>query len=195
MQNNILKVMEGHRLVPVVTFNTIEEVAPFVDYLLSENVRCIEVTLRTPVALEAIKAIKSQYGEEMTLGVGTVQSAKQAFDAANAGVDFMVSPGTTLRLIEGMRRTGVAFLPGVATPSEVMLAKEMGLNTLKFFPANLYGGKSALKAFGQLFPDVKFCPTGGVTPEIAEDYLDLSNVFAVGGSWFQKDFNEQIHRT
>lgn len=190
MQNNIRKVMEGHSLVPVVTFNSIGEVEPFVDYLLSQKVYCIEVTLRTPVALEALKRIKSHYDNQMTVGVGTVLSTKQANDAAEIGVDFMVSPGTTQSLIEAMRETQVAFLPGVVTPSEVMIAREMGLDALKFFPANLYGGKSALKAFGQLFPNVIFCPTGGVSPEIGADYLTLENVFAVGGSWFQKDFAE-----
>ena len=92
--------------------------------------------------------------------------------------------------MQSLKSSGIPFLPGVATPSEIMAAKEKGLTALKFFPANLFGGIKSLKAYGQVFPDIKFCPTGGITSESSRDYLFLDNVFAIGGSWFQNKFKE-----
>lgn len=188
MQNGIRDILKGHELIPVVTFDAVDQVSPFIDYILSRNVRCIEVVLRSEAALDSIRHIRAQYGDDITLGAGTILSTEQAMQVAEAGVSFMVSPGCTSRLIDGMKQTGVAFLPGVATPSEVMQAREWGLDTLKFFPAHLYGGKDALKAYAQLFRDVVFCPTGGITADTSSEFLALPNVIAVGGSWFQKDF-------
>lgn len=181
--------MGGHTLVPVVTFNTGDDPVRFMDYLQSQNVNCIEITLRTKEGLKAIELLK-QVRPDVLVGAGTVVSPVQVKELKNIGADFIVSPGLTGLLLQELKLSGVPFLPGVSTPSEIMMAKENGLNALKFFPANLFGGIKSLKAYGQVFPDITFCPTGGITPETSNDYLSLDNVFAIGGSWFQKNYKE-----
>lgn len=180
--------MAGHTLVPVVTFNELTKVDAFVDYLLAQDVRCIEVTLRTIQGLKAIEYIKKNRGSEMLTGAGTVTTPEHIEAVKNVGGDFIVSPGLTEKLATSLLDSGVPFLPGVSTASEIMKAQEFGLDTLKFFPAHLFGGLDGLKAFGSVFPEIQFCPTGGITKESSKDYLALKSVFAVGGSWFQKDF-------
>lgn len=187
-QNGIRATMAGHTLVPVVTFNDLTKVDAFVDYLLAQNVRCIEITLRTEHGLKAIEYIKKNRGSEMLTGAGTVTTPANIQAVKNAGGDFIVSPGLTEKLATALIDSGVPFLPGVSTASEIMKAQEFGLDTLKFFPAHLFGGLEGLKAFGSVFPNIQFCPTGGITKESSKDYLALKSVFAVGGSWFQKDF-------
>lgn len=190
MQNGIRQVMEGHTLVPVVTFSSADEAPAFIEYLISQNVGCIEITLRTAAGIEAIELLKKEYDGTFLIGAGTVTNPTQLERLVKANVDFIVSPGLTSDLQFEMEASKLPYLPGTSTPSEIMWAREQGLDTLKFFPANLFGGLDALKAYGQLFPDVQFCPTGGITKETSNDYLSLSNVFAVGGSWFQKDFKK-----
>ena len=190
-QNNIRAVLQGHERVPVVTFNEGDDPVAFMRYLLNDGVKCIEITLRTPYGLPAIKAIREAFGKEVVIGAGTVLGPEQLPALKEAQTDFLVSPGATDALIDSMDESGMAYLPGAVTPSEIMHLRSRGLRTLKFFPAHLFGGKDALKAYGQLFPDVVFCPTGGIKKETSNEYLSLSNVFAVGGSWFQKAYQEK----
>ena len=191
MQGNIIEILSQNQLVPVVTFTSGDDPSAFMDYLISLGVHCIEVTLRTPEGIEAIKALKKSHADNAVIGAGTVINAEQVSMLKEAGADFLVSPGFTPSLIYKMSESEIPFIPGAATPSEVMHAKELGLKALKFFPAYLYGGIDALKNFGQLFPDLMFCPTGGITSETSSDYLALKNVVAVGGSWFQKEYQER----
>lgn len=188
MQNGIRKVMDGHTLVPVVTFSNAEEAPAFIEYLIAQQVGCIEITLRTEAGMQAIELLKKEYKDRFLVGAGTVTSPEQLDKLVQINADFVVSPGLTSELQAEMEASKLPYLPGTSTPSEIMWAREQGLDTLKFFPANLFGGLDALQAYGQLFPDVKFCPTGGISKATSSDYLALSNVFAVGGSWFQKDF-------
>ncbi len=185
-QNNIREVLGKHAVIPVVTFNTMEEITPLVEKLLSRNINCIEITLRTAIAYDAIKKVKSDYAGKINVGMGTVVNLAQIQKAVELGVDFMVSPGISASLFDAFENSKIAFIPGIATPSEIILALQNGYDTLKFFPAHLFGGYEALKTFGQVFPNVKFCPTGGISEDTFQKYLDLSNVISVGGSWMTK---------
>lgn len=191
--NNIRQLLQGHSTIPVVTFKEGDDPIEFMDYLVENGVNCIEVTLRTSAGIEAIKLLKQQR-PKVLLGAGTVIQVNQLEELHQIGADFAVSPGLSSDLVKRSRELDLPFLPGVVTPSEVMKAMELGLDTLKFFPANLFGGIETLKAYGQLFPQVKFCPTGGITPESSPPFLDLNNVISVGGSWFQKNFNQVKNR-
>lgn len=188
-QNGIREVMKGLRLVPVVTFNDMNTVDAFAEFLLSQEVKCIEITLRTEYGLQAIAHLKKSLGDEMLVGAGTVTTPEHIAKVEAAGGDFIVSPGLTPKLAEAFVACKTPYLPGVSTASEIMQAREFGLDTLKFFPAHLFGGINGLKTYGSVFPDIMFCPTGGITKESSSEFLALSNVFAVGGSWFQKDFD------
>ena len=183
--------MQGHPLVPVITFFEGDDYKGMMNHLINQGVKCIEITLRTPQGMEAIEQLKKSFPDEVLIGAGTVTKKEQISKLISIGADFMVSPGLTTKLQKEMEDSCIPYLPGVATPSEIMKAREMGLSTLKFFPANLYGGISALKTFGNLFPDVKFCPTGGINKQTSKDFLALDNVFAVGGSWFQSEYIQE----
>ena len=185
-QNNIQGILSKHKIVPVVTINSINEVDGIIEKLQSNGINCIEVTLRTEVAFEAIAMIKNKYGTTIDVGIGTVVNEDQINKAKQIGVDFMVSPGINQNLAEAFQKSGIAFILGVATPSEIILALQLGWTTLKFFPANLFGGIDALKTYGNVFPNVQFCPTGGVNENTYLDYLNLKNVICVGGSWMMK---------
>ncbi len=181
--------MSGHPLVPVVTFKEADDPLQLMNYLIENDIHCIEVTLRTTQGIKAIATLRQTYGASILVGAGTVTTTIQVDELKEVGVDFLVSPGITSSLQKAMQASGIPYLPGVATPGEILKAMEMGLRTLKFFPANLFGGLDALKAYEQVFPDIQFCPTGGVTQDTCQDYLALQNVFAVGGTWFQKQFS------
>lgn len=185
-QNNIVSILNDHPLIPVVTIHSEEEIDPIIEGLKARNIFCIEVTLRTDFAFDALQIIKDRYADSITLGVGTVISENQLERLTEIGVDFIVSPGLTPALYNHLFATNIPFIPGVTTPSEIMQAIELGCDTLKFFPANLFGGISALKTYGNVFPQVKFCPTGGVDESTFEEYLSLKNVICVGGSWMMK---------
>ncbi len=191
-QNNIQSLLANHHLVPVVTFQEHDDPIAFMNFLIHQDVNCIEITLRTSEGIKAIELLKQESPENFLVGAGTVTNKDQILQLKQLNADFIVSPGLTSKLQTSMEQSGIPYLPGVTTPSEVMKAKEMGLNALKFFPANLYGGAKALQTYGNLFPDVNFCPTGGVTKETSKDYLELNNVFAVGGSWFQSEYNKKL---
>ena len=180
-----MRIEEILSLAPVMPVVTIDEPAaavPLARALLAGGLRAIEVTLRTAAALEASRLIARE-APEMVLGVGTVLSAEDFRAAAAAGAKFAVSPGLTPALMEASRAAPFPFLPGVASASELMFALEHGFQTLKFFPATSAGGPAALKALAGPFPSVRFCPTGGIDAANAKDYLALSNVACVGGSW------------
>jgi 2-dehydro-3-deoxyphosphogluconate aldolase/(4S)-4-hydroxy-2-oxoglutarate aldolase len=185
-QNGIETVINGHQIIPVVTIERAQEIDPIIERLLTNGIRIIEVTLRTDFALEGIERIKKQYGDDIVVGAGTVIRPDQIERLAQIGIDFMVSPGLSSDLADAMDQSGIAFLPGVATPSEIIACVGRGYNVLKFFPAELFGGIPALKTYGQVFPSVQFCPTGGITQDTYPSYLSLSNVVSVGGSWMMK---------
>lgn len=169
-------------LVPVIVINSPEEAVPLAKALVEGGVRLLEVTLRTAHGLDAIERIRQEVPEAI-VGVGTVTSASQMESALKKGAQFVVSPGSSDDLFRCATEWGGPFLPGVATASEVMRAREAGFRYQKFFPATAAGGIPMLKAFSGPFSDVMFCPTGGIGQDNYHDFLALKNVFAVGGSW------------
>jgi len=169
-------------VVPVVDLHDVAHAVPVARALVEGGVPVIELTLRTPVALDCIEAIATEV-PEILVGAGTVVTPGQAKDALSAGAQFLVSPGTTEALAAAMQETGLPHLPGAATVSEVMRLLELGYTELKLFPAEASGGTAFLKAIGAPLPQARFCPTGGVTATSAASYLALPNVGCVGGSW------------
>lgn len=169
-------------VLPVVVIDDVEHAVPVARALVAGGLPAIELTLRTPVALEAIRAISAEV-PEILVGAGTIVAPGQAKLAADAGARFLVSPGTTLQLLHAMQDTGLPFLPGVATVSEALAALEAGCTELKFFPAEASGGVGFLKSIAAPVPAARFCPTGGITAASAPSYLALPNVGCVGGSW------------
>ncbi|MGW3644625.1 bifunctional 4-hydroxy-2-oxoglutarate aldolase/2-dehydro-3-deoxy-phosphogluconate aldolase [Streptomyces sp. NPDC000878] len=169
-------------VIPVVVVEELVDAVPLARALVAGGLSAIEVTLRTPVALDAIRAIADGVPDAV-VGVGTVVSPVQVSDALAAGARFLVSPGWTDVLLESMRASGVPFLPGVSTTSEVVALLERGVREMKFFPAEAAGGAAYLKALAGPLPQARFCPTGGIGPANAPEYLALPNVACVGGSW------------
>ena len=182
-QNGIRNLLENNPLIPVVTFTNTDEIDKCVAKLKSEGIACMEITLRTAFAFDAIDYAKKRYGNEFAIGVGTIVTRDQVENAKAHEVDFMVSPGISKSLAPYFEQSQIPFIPGVATPSEIIDGMQYEYDTFKFFPANLYGGIPALKTFGQVFPGIKFCPTGGIKADTYKDFLALDNVIAVGGSW------------
>ena len=177
-----LQVMGDAPVIPVIVLSDLAHAVPLARALVAGGIRMLEVTLRTPVALACIERIANEVPQAL-VGAGTVRSAADAQAAVLAGARFAVSPGYTHRLGKACRDLGLPLLPGVATGSEILAAQEDGYFALKFFPAMQSGGPALLKAWQGPFGDVKFCPTGGVTPANAPEFLTLSNVACVGGSW------------
>lgn len=169
-------------VIPVIVLNRVEHAVPMAEALLEGGVQVLEVTLRTPVALRCIEAIAKAVPKTI-LGAGTLRSAADVRAARDAGCWFGVSPGYTREIGAACRNAGLALLPGVSSASEVMTANADGLAFLKFFPAVPAGGVPMLKALHGPFPDVAFCPTGGLTPDNAPQFLALPNVRVCGGSW------------
>jgi 2-dehydro-3-deoxyphosphogluconate aldolase / (4S)-4-hydroxy-2-oxoglutarate aldolase len=169
-------------VIPVIVIQRLEQAVPLARALVEGGVKVLEVTLRTPVALAAIEAI-ARAVPEAVVGAGTLRLPGDARAARDAGSTFAVSPGYTSALGAACREAGLPLLPGVATGSEVMTAMADGLDFLKFFPAVQAGGIAMLKALAGPFPDIAFCPTGGITPETAPQFLALPNVKVCGGSW------------
>lgn len=172
----------GARVIPLLTVDHPRDTVPVARALLAGGLAVVEVALRTGGAMAAIGAIAEQV-HGMTVGAGTVLDASAVREAKDAGAAFIVSPGLSAEVVAASADAGLPCLPGVTTATEVMRAHGMGLELLKFFPAEAAGGIGLLKALGGPFPHVRFCPTGGVTQANAADYLSLPNVFAVGGSW------------
>ncbi len=177
-----LQVMQDAPVIPVIVLNDVAHAVPMARALVAGGIRMLEVTLRTQQALACMEAIARDVPEAV-LGAGTLRSAADAKAAFDAGARFAVSPGYTPRLGQACRDLGLPLLPGVATGSEIMMCREDGLSELKFFPAMQAGGVAMLKAWSGPFTDIRFCPTGGVTPGNAAELLALPNVVCVGGSW------------
>ncbi len=169
-------------VIPVIVLHDAADAVPLARALLAGGVKVLEVTLRTPVALRCMEAIAAELPEAI-VGAGTIRSVADAQAARDAGCRFGVSPGYTSEIGRACRELGLPLLPGVATASEVMTANADGYGFLKFFPATAAGGIPLLKALHGPFPDVVFCPTGGITPETAPQFLALPNVTVCGGSW------------
>jgi 2-dehydro-3-deoxyphosphogluconate aldolase/(4S)-4-hydroxy-2-oxoglutarate aldolase len=169
-------------VMPVIVINDLADAVPLAQALVAGGVKLLEVTLRTECALEAIREIKANVPGAI-VGVGTVVSPEQLSAALNQGAEFAVSPGFTRSLLDAAKEWGGPYLPGVATPSEVMQVREAGFKEMKFFPAVASGGRDMLRSIGAPLPDVRFCPTGGIGAETYHDFLELENVFTVGGSW------------
>ena len=180
--NKVSQLLDGQQVVPVVVIDTEEQAVGLAEALLEGGIKVIEITLRNDFGVRAVALIKQQFPEMVVLA-GTVNSARQMHEVAAVGVDGVISPGLTDSLLKSALEANVAYLPGVATASEVLKAMEYGLSECKLFPATVVGGTSALKAFKGPFPDIKFCPTGGVSADNYRDFLKLDNVMCVGGSW------------
>ncbi len=170
------------KVMPVIVVQDVSDAVPIANALKSGGINSVEITLRTPAAMDALRAIKNEC-EGIQIGAGTVVGTAQLHELKKIGVDFAVSPGITEDLVKSAQDMGVDLLPGVASPSEVLLGLALGLHCFKLFPASVVGGIGLLKAMVSPFPQVTFCPTGGLTVENFTDYLSLPNVACVGGSW------------
>lgn len=182
MTTDTLALASHGPVIPVIVLHDVADAVPLARALLAGGVKVLEVTLRTPVALRCMEAIAAELPEAI-VGAGTIRSVADAQAARDAGCRFGVSPGYTSEIGRACRELGLPLLPGVATASEVMTAHGDGYDFLKFFPATAAGGIPLLKALHGPFPDVAFCPTGGITPETAPQFLALPNVKVCGGSW------------
>ncbi|RSM60909.1 keto-deoxy-phosphogluconate aldolase [Amycolatopsis sp. WAC 01375] len=169
-------------VMPVVVLDDAADAVPTARALLAGGIGVIELTLRTPAALASIERIAAEV-PEIVIGAGTVTAPEHAKQAAAAGAKFLVTPGCTDSVLDAAFDTGLPFLPGASTVSEAMRLAERGLTALKFFPAEASGGVAYLKSIGGPLPGLRFCPTGGITVKTAPDYLALSNVGCIGGSW------------
>ncbi|MFJ4919432.1 bifunctional 4-hydroxy-2-oxoglutarate aldolase/2-dehydro-3-deoxy-phosphogluconate aldolase [Streptomyces sp. NPDC088725] len=169
-------------VIPVVVLHDAADAVPLARALVAGGLPAIEVTLRTPAALDAIRAIAAEVPDAV-VGAGTVITPTAVAESVSAGARFLVSPGWTDALLEAMRASGVPFLPGVSTVSEVVALLERGVTEMKFFPAEAAGGTAYLKSISGPLPQARFCPTGGITAESAPSYLSLPNVGCVGGTW------------
>lgn len=178
-----LEVLSASPIIPVIAIKQLKDAVPLANALIEAGVKVLEITLRTECGLKAIRTIKQEVPNAI-VGAGTVVNATQYAQAVDAGAEFIISPGLTESLLQKSQEYDVPFIPGVATPSELMLAHQYGLSYLKFFPAEINGGVNALQAFAGPFADIKFCPTGGVNEKNYRDYLALKNVLCVGGTWF-----------
>ena len=188
---NIEYLFEASKYVPVVVLKTIEETVPTLTALENAGIPTAEITFRTACAADAIRLASEQF-PKMLVGAGTVVNAEQAKAAVAAGAKFIVSPGLSAAVAEVCREADIPYIPGCVTPTEIMKALDLGITTVKFFPANVYGGLKALKALAAPFPQVKFVPTGGVDRGNLDEFLAFEKVAAVGGSFFVKEAMEQM---
>jgi 2-dehydro-3-deoxyphosphogluconate aldolase / (4S)-4-hydroxy-2-oxoglutarate aldolase len=186
MQNNWKiqpkDVLNAGPVMPVMVIKNLDDAVPLAKALVEGGIKVLEITLRTPIALEAIKLI-SQHVEGAIVGAGTIANPAQLQAAQEAGAVFAISPGLTPSLLNAAINSRIALIPGIATLSELMLGMEYGLDHFKFFPAEAAGGIPMLQAISGPFPQITFCPTGGISPGNYTEYLQLSNVACVGGSW------------
>ena len=189
MQNitykNVSGLFEKTRCVPVVVLKNIEDTVPTLSALCDYGIPTAEITFRTACAADAIKLGREKF-PDMLIGAGTVINAAQARAAVDAGAQFIVSPGLGLDIARVCREADIPYIPGCVTPTEIMQALDLGLTTLKFFPANVYGGMDAIKALSAPFPPVTFVPTGGVDQNNLDEFLACDKIAAVGGSFFVK---------
>lgn len=183
--NKILEKLGQYGIVPVVVLNDSKDAEPLADALCEGGLACAEVTFRTEAAAESIK-IMSEKHPEMLVGAGTVLTVEQVDEAVAAGAKFIVSPGLNSEVVKYCLDKNIAITPGVVTPSEMELAIELGLNIVKFFPAEPSGGLSMIKAVSAPYTMLKFMPTGGINPGNVKEYLKSDKIFACGGSWMVK---------
>ena len=181
-QEKLAALFKVAQVIPVLTIERLEDAVPLARALVAGGVRVLEVTLRTPVAIPAAKAIMAGVPEAI-VGIGTILNEGDLARAEGLGVKFGISPGATPELLKAAAASGLPFAPGIATASELMQALAYGFNLVKFFPAEQSGGISALRALAGPFPDARFCPTGGIGEANARGWLSEPNVVAVGGSW------------
>lgn len=175
-------VLNSSPVMPVMVIQKLEDAVPLAKALVAGGIKVLEITLRTPIALDAIKLI-SQEVEDAIVGAGTIANPKQLAAAEAAGAVFAISPGITLELLKAANQGNIALIPGIATLSEMMLGMDNGLDHFKYFPAEAAGGIPMLKSIYGPFPQATFCPTGGITPDNYNAYMKLPNVACVGGSW------------
>ena len=178
------------KYIPVVVIKELSETDKILSALKADGINCAEITFRMACAEEAIEYAVKSY-PEMSIGAGTVINAEQCRAALKAGAKFIVSPGLSVSVAEVCRENGVPYYPGCVTPTEIMQALELGITTVKFFPANIYGGLKALKALSAPFPQVRFIPTGGVDRGNIDEFLAFDKVIAIGGSFFVKEALEK----
>lgn len=172
--------------IPVVVIKEISEVDKILPALKNDGIEYAEITFRTACAEEAIKYAVKNY-PDMIIGAGTVISIEQCEKAINAGAAFIVSPGLSVGVAKMCREKGLPYYPGCVTPTEIMQALELGINIVKFFPANVYGGIKAMKALAAPFPQIKFIPTGGIDGSNISEYTEWEKIYAIGGSFYVKD--------
>ena len=175
-------VLNAGPVMPVMVIQNLDDAVPLAEALVAGGIRVLEITLRTPIALDAIRLI-SRNVKDAIVGAGTIANPAQLQAAEDAGAVFAISPGLTEALLKAAVAGNMALIPGVATLSELMLGMDYGLDHFKFFPAEAAGGIAMLKAIAGPFPQATFCPTGGISPDNYQAYLKLSNVACVGGSW------------
>ena len=178
----IIDILKSGPVVPVIVIEELDDAVPLASALVEGGLNVLEVTLRTPIAIEAVKEMKSALPNAI-VGTGTVTNMTTLHASLEAGADFMVSPGVTNTLIRDALAEGANLLPGVATPSEAMHLLEEGFTCQKFFPAEAAGGVAMLKSLAGPLPQITFCPTGGISTNNAANYLALDNVACVGGTW------------
>ena len=182
MSRTIKDIMAISPIVPVMVINNVEHAVPLAHALVKGGLKVLEITLRTPAALESIRRIRAEVPEAI-VGAGTIINIETLNKAIDAGAEFIVSPGTTDKMIDAALATGIPLLPGIANPSQAMCLLEKGITEMKFFPAEAAGGIPMLKSIGAPIPQISFCPTGGVSQKNVKEYYNLSNVTCVGGSW------------
>ena len=181
-KNDVFAVLGNNPVIPVLVVENSEHAVPMAKALVAGGLTALEVTLRTKSAIEVVERIAAEVPEAI-IGVGTVTRPEQFELVKRAGAQFVVSPGLTPTLAQAAKDNEMPFLPGAVTASEIIMAMELGITDLKFFPAGTAGGSAALKGFSTVFSEVRFCPTGGVKPDNMQDYLSLPNVATVGGTW------------
>ena len=179
------------KCIPVVVIKEMAQTDKILTALKNVGINCAEITFRTACAAEAIEYACKNY-PEMSIGAGTVINAEQCNAALEAGAQFIVSPGLSVAVANICKEKGVPYYPGCVTPTEIMQALELGITTVKFFPANIYGGLAALKALSAPFPQVKFIPTGGVDRSNIDEFFAFDKIEAVGGSFFVKEALEKM---
>ena len=177
--------MGQQTLLPIIQAGTVEQGVNIAKAMAKAGLKLVEVVLRTEQSLEALKAIKQQV-PELIVGAGTVTNETILKQATDAGADFIVTPAISEKLLGYLADSHLPVLPGVSNTADILMTREFGFNEMKLFPASLSGGAPFLAAVGSVFQDIKFCPTGGVSPENKMDYLSLDNVMAVGGTWVCK---------
>jgi 2-dehydro-3-deoxyphosphogluconate aldolase/(4S)-4-hydroxy-2-oxoglutarate aldolase len=179
--NNNLNQIARLRLIPMVVMDKADHASRFGDVLVTGGLPVAEITFRTAAAEQAVRTLAKR--GDLLVGAGTILTTEQADRAIDAGAQFLVAPGTNPKVVEHVMKRGMPMVPGIATPSEIELAMSLGAEVLKFFPAETMGGVTALKAFAGPYPNVRFIPTGGITPDLLPTYLKLKHVVACGGSW------------